>query len=96
MTTKHCPLVNRQLVPENMWQRIGFMRFASEYWLLARLIVQRISDIAHENELPSTADYVKAPFEEANEPSPTLLERYDETSMRQVNDLIADFQKVGL
>ena len=79
-----------------MWQRIGFMRFASEYWLLAKLIVERISQNTQQNDRASTSDDIPAPFQEIDGSSPTLLENYDETSMRQVNDLIADFQKVVL
>ncbi len=96
MTTKHCPLLYIQLVPDNMWQRIGFMRFASEYWLLAKMIVERIDQNTQQNDGTSAGDNIAATFQEIEVSSPTLLEKYDETSMRQVNDLIADFQKVVL
>jgi hypothetical protein len=81
-----------------MWQRIGFMRFASEYWLLAKLIVERINQNTRQNDHASmgTGDDSAAPFPEIDGSPPTLLENYDETSMRQVNALIADFQKVVL
>jgi hypothetical protein len=72
------------------------MRFTSEYWLLAKLIVERINQNTQQNDRASTGNDIAAPFQEIDGSSPMLLEKYDETSMRQVNALIADFQKVVL
>ena len=38
----HDPLNSKILTTENMWRRVGFRRFASEYWLLASLILDRM------------------------------------------------------
>ena len=79
-----------------MWQRIGFTRFASEYWLLAKLIVERITNQARRGQdgLMTNANLTTT---RDREESPTsILDKYDETSMQQVNDLIADFQRVAL
>lgn len=83
------------LTPENAWRRIGFYRHAQEYWLLASVIIDRLTspDPAWRNESPSDSDQAQQPnLREATPPDP-ILSRYDQTSMRQVNDLIADFQK---
>lgn len=81
------------MCPDNMWRRIGFMRYTSEYWLLAKLIVDRIIEKARQKEIASTASSSR---EYDEEPAPTILDKYDETSMLQVNALIADFQKIVL
>lgn len=85
---KHLPL-QREPGPDDMWKRVGFARFANEYWLLASLIVDRITAAA----LGSTFNnpelqYGKEPDED------NVLTKYDETSMKQVNELISEFQKV--
>jgi hypothetical protein len=89
----------QDLEPEEMWKRVGFMRHAEEYWLLAKLMVDNLS---HSEETlvgtnQSTSEHgrmsIGAPEGRSVDP---LLNEYDETSMEQVNALIADFQKVGL
>lgn len=63
-----------------MWRRDGFMKSASEYWLLCRVIMDRIqSDSLDGNDL------IK----------PTLG-KYDQTDMGQVNDLIAQFNLMSM
>ncbi|KAK5057769.1 hypothetical protein LTR84_011770 [Exophiala bonariae] len=93
------PLDSQDLEIEEMWKRVGFMRHAEEYWLLAKLMVDNLTRNAQATVHPSqgvsgleipTVSIVKA--RSAN----PLLNEYDETSMEQVNALIADFQRVGL
>lgn len=94
----HEPLGAAILTPENMWKRVGFMRHAAEYWLLASLLLDRICRIEHpqhadEKPLPSSSEIQEAKPEQTLHP---LLKKYDETSMQQVNDLIADFQRTSI
>ena len=95
-TAAHCPLLNMSLHPDNMWQRIGFVRFCSEYWLLAKLIVDRITYGAQREEHAFIDNSAETDFESDDRSTLTILNNYDETSMRQVNDLISEFQKVIL
>jgi hypothetical protein len=75
------------------------VRHASEYWLLANFMVERLSKSKEED-----VETVVDPAGEAQSPvsiSATnsvgpLLDQYDQTSMQQVNVLISDFQKVGM
>lgn len=86
--TQHSPLGNTLLTPENMWKRVGFMRHASEYWLLASLMLDQIciSQGQHYGGISSSFSQSTA------ENSKPVLPKYDETSMQQVNDLIAQLQ----
>lgn len=81
------------LTPENAWRRIGFSRHAHEYWLLATVITDRIENADAPGEGSGSGKRVEAAAAEGADP---ILTRYDQTSMRQVNDLIADFQKVQI
>ncbi|KAK0631445.1 hypothetical protein B0T14DRAFT_559239 [Immersiella caudata] len=88
---------------ETMWKRMGFIRFAPEYWLLGVLLTNRISgatnqsqDKAHDVDDASRSSLpvpvAAGSSAQINSVDP-ILEKYDQTSMRQVNDLIADFRK---
>lgn len=80
------------LTPDNAWRRIGFSRHAHEYWLLASVITDRIESADKPG--GEGGKRQKSPEEVAEgAASDPILTRYDQTSMRQVNDLIADFQK---
>ncbi|KAL2167284.1 hypothetical protein VTG60DRAFT_1443 [Thermothelomyces hinnuleus] len=90
--------------PEMMWKRIGFVRFSAEYWLLGSLLTDRLSattvttpDLSSANGGSSSAFSQLAPTapSKARCPDP-ILEKYDQTSMRQVNDLINNFQKFNI
>jgi hypothetical protein len=73
------------------WQRIGFYHSADEYWMLAKLMVDRVamnSQLEGDRMLDGDSITIDAPTKEE------LLGKYDETSMRQVNELIADFQRI--
>lgn len=77
------------LRPDNAWKRIGFCRHCPEYWLLAKLMADRLSllgSIAKEDEQVLLDDG----------PTDPILRSYDQTSMRQVNDLILGFQTFQL
>jgi hypothetical protein len=88
---------------ETMWKRMGFIRFAPEYWLLGVLLTNRISGATTQSQdqsqdvgdagrssLPRSAAAGSSAQIKSVEP---ILEKYDQTSMRQVNDLITDFQR---
>ncbi|KAK5172959.1 uncharacterized protein LTR77_003081 [Saxophila tyrrhenica] len=86
---QYCPLGEEIMTPHNMWKRIGFVRYCSEYWLLAKLITERIS---------AGTWMIGVDQANVNVPQPsdqnTVLQKYDETRMQQVNDLICQFQQV--
>lgn len=67
-----------------MWKRIGFPRYCHEYWLLANLMADRLVVLG------SLQGTDLAALGEG--PLDPILNKYDQTSMRQVNDLITGFQ----
>ena len=77
---------------KNMWQRVGFCRHAGDFWLLASVKVDRLSAAETEQHHTNIGEIVP----EENEQSDPILSKYDQTSMRQVNDLISEFQRVHL
>ncbi|KAF9894535.1 hypothetical protein FE257_006420 [Aspergillus nanangensis] len=88
----HTTVDENQLTTENMWQRVGFCRHAGDFWLLAKIKVDRLSAT---DAVPNNPSVDQADGDEI-EPSDSILNKYDQTSMRQVNDLISDFQSVHL
>ena len=72
------------------------MRYASEYWLLAKLIVERISAKVRPKDTVSSIRARNDAVQDDAKSVPTVLDSYDETSMQQVNDLITNFQSVTL
>ncbi|KAJ5154309.1 uncharacterized protein N7500_009748 [Penicillium coprophilum] len=81
----HMTIEDPHIQPEELWRRMGFFRYAPEYWLLAHLMADRLAVLGTskpENELE--------PLDEG--PLDPILNRYDQTSMRQINDLIMGFQ----
>ncbi|KAL2256901.1 hypothetical protein VTK26DRAFT_956 [Humicola hyalothermophila] len=95
----HGILQHDQLVPETMWKRVGFVRFSPEYWLLGSLLTDRISSTTStsQDQQASSGSFPGAASQTppSNKPRSVepILGKYDQTSMRQVNDLITDFQK---
>jgi len=89
--------------PELMWKRIGFVRFSAEYWLLGSLLTDRLSTTTNSSQdqasgLGGSPGFFQAPSStrgQARSAEP-ILGKYDQTSMRQVNDLITDFQKFNI
>lgn len=65
------------LAPHDMWKRIGFMQHSHEFWLLAKLIVERMM-------LKSAAEF--------GQDSDKVLNKFDQNNMQQVNELIASFE----
>jgi hypothetical protein len=92
----HSMVDSGDLRPENMWKRIGFFRHAPEFWLLASIILDRISaQNAFHLDFSVSGDRVcSKPADD--KPLDPILNKYDQTSMQQVNDLIADFQNVQI
>lgn len=68
-----------------MWKRVGFCRYCPEYWLLAKFMVDRLATLD-----TSQAEDELEPLDDG--PLDSILDKYDQTSMRQVNDLITGFQ----
>lgn len=68
--------------PENLWKRVGFLRHASEFWQLARLLLGKIIT----NNQDDTTDF------EGTE----QLSRYDHTDMGEVNELIMEYRRMNL
>lgn len=86
---------------EVMWKRVGFARFCAEYWLLGTLLAERLSATDATTPEPSPghigsssplSQMTSSTSAKARCPDP-ILDKYDQTSMRQVNDLINNFQK---
>lgn len=64
---------------------MGFCRYAPEYWLLAKLMADRLAVLG--------TSQPESELELLDEgPLDPILNYYDQTSMRQVNDLIMGFQ----
>ncbi|KAJ5167776.1 uncharacterized protein N7482_003370 [Penicillium canariense] len=75
--------------PQLMWRRIGFCRHCPEFWLLAKLMTERLATLGS---LQPEIEHL--PLDDiALDP---ILNQYDQTSMRQVNNLIIGFQTFQL
>ncbi|CZT23659.1 related to C2H2 transcription factor [Ramularia collo-cygni] len=75
----------------SLWQRIGFYRSADEYWMLAKLMVDRV---AISSQIEANRTIGDEPATDDAQVKDDILGKYDETSMRQVNELITDFQRI--
>lgn len=93
---KHRPLGEADLTPDNMWMRNGFARYAYDYWLLAKLMVNRISAEVEQRKVEAARRFVdlSSNGDLVDTGQSAFLEEYDNTSMKQVNELISGFQKV--
>lgn len=92
-TTDHAPM-RGAIHLSNMWKRIGFVRYAADYWLLASLLLDKIC-VAEQRAAHSGLQ--NEPLQEQhNELVQPMLRKYDETSMQQVNQLISDFQRAAI
>ncbi|KAK1782025.1 hypothetical protein QBC45DRAFT_18517 [Copromyces sp. CBS 386.78] len=99
----HCMADLDNLTPENMWKRIGFIRCSAEYWLLGNLLTDRMgrktSGGVRDNQgKGSSPDSYPddMPVSGGGKSAEPILGKYDQTSMRQVNELISDFQKIQI
>jgi hypothetical protein len=79
----------------SMGSRIGFVRHAAEYWLLANVIADRL--------LTCNSDQVGTSYSIQRETNlavgtgaESIPPKYDQTSMQQVNDLISVFQRMQI
>ncbi|GFG12218.1 C2H2 type zinc finger domain protein [Aspergillus udagawae] len=88
----HTTVDESNLNADNMWQRVGFCRHAGDFWLLASVKVDRLSVAEAEQHKAISGEFVL----EDSEQSDSILSQYDQTSMRQVNELISEFQRVHL
>lgn len=90
------------LAPELMWKRAGFVRFSPEYWLLGSLLTDRLAaTTVPAGEASGSGTFSNGLFQSSTargkaRSAEPILEKYDQTSMRQVNDLITDFQKFNI
>jgi hypothetical protein len=89
--------------PGLMWKRIGFVRFSPEYWLLGSLLTDRLSATTVTTPDTSSSNGSSLGFLQTSpnargkaKSAEPILEKYDQTSMRQVNDLIAGFQRFNI
>ncbi|KAK0732436.1 hypothetical protein B0T21DRAFT_349443 [Apiosordaria backusii] len=99
----HGILQDQNLPPELLWKRIGFIRCSAEYWLLGSLLTNRISSampkpLGHHPHMGSSPSEHYGDQAVVTKPAriEPILDKYDQTSMRQVNDLITDFQKFNV
>lgn len=96
LCSPHNMVADRELTPDTMSMRIGFSRHAAEFWLLSSLIMDHISATNDQNQQTPLVPGLKEPQQLAEGPPEPILHQYDQTSMRQVNDLISVFQKVQI
>jgi hypothetical protein len=77
-----------------MWKRVGFMKNAPEFWLLAKIVLERLEADRHEEDATDSLWSGKG----GDVPSLgfPVLEKYDKTSMGQVNDIITMFQRLNV
>jgi hypothetical protein len=78
------------LMPHEMWRRVGFMRHANEFWLLANLVVDRMTSRRMVEDNVNTEQGISYASENH------VLPQYDQNNMRQVNELIANFGNARL
>ncbi|KAG7428558.1 Aryl-alcohol dehydrogenase [Fusarium oxysporum f. sp. raphani] len=69
----HVMVDRHNVATENLWRRVGFMRHSPEYWLLGKLLVDRLSS----DSFGSPESTVPDASGSAHEP---ILTRYDQTS----------------
>ncbi|KAI9929443.1 hypothetical protein MW887_000914 [Aspergillus wentii] len=72
-----------ELSVTEMWKREGFMKHAGEYWALAAMKLERMKP-------PRSSRIATIPSKPSN------AEKYDDTNLEQVIDLIQDFRKIAV
>lgn len=85
----HVTIESSNVQSDSMWKRVGFCRYCPEYWLLASYMVDRLSILGTTHQICSPESLGGGYLE-------SILNDYDQTSMRQVNDLIVGFQSFEL
>lgn len=88
-------LLRAQSAPEAnaSWKRIGFMRNAPEYWLLARIILERLESTQQSLD---AAESLSGQSGWRYNLTASVLPKYDETSMDQLNEFITSFQSLKM
>lgn len=76
---------------QDLWKRTGFMRHAAEFYLLAKIMVEHVELCQRDRTSAQGRSSLLA-----SAPKPYGFEKYDETSMQQVNDLIVSFNSVNI
>lgn len=72
--------------PETLWKQVGFLRQASEFWQLARIMVDEIMSTTNEGEDDNDEEEERS----------KALSRYDHTDMGDVNGLIMQYRRLNL
>ncbi|KAF4428780.1 C2H2 transcription factor [Fusarium acutatum] len=72
----HVMVDRHNVATENLWRRVGFMRHSPEYWLLGKLLVDRLSTSSDSFGSPEST--VPDASGSAHEP---ILTRYDQTTL---------------
>ncbi|KAL4960076.1 uncharacterized protein BDV14DRAFT_211935 [Aspergillus stella-maris] len=99
---------HNELEHEAMWKRVGFCSYCPEYWLLASLMTDKMTARTSSSSPTGTGTGNPGTMHELglglglgrldDGPLDSILNKYDQTSMRQVNDLIlslSDFRIAG-
>lgn len=102
MKPRYSTVGEEEVSCRDLWRRIGFIRHAAEYWLLASFMLEKISK-KRSDETVRGGDHrqneggASTAGDDSSGATPTvepMLGKYDETSMQQVHDLLEDFQKM--
>ncbi|KAK6384966.1 hypothetical protein LTS17_002529 [Exophiala oligosperma] len=102
MKPRYSTVGEEEVSCRDLWRRIGFIRHAAEYWLLASFMLEKISK-KRSDETVRGGDHrqneggASTAGDDSSVATPTvepMLGKYDETSMQQVHDLLEDFQKM--
>ncbi|KAF5675069.1 C2H2 transcription factor [Fusarium circinatum] len=76
LSPPHVMVDRHNVATENLWRRVGFMRHSPEYWLLGKLLVDRLSTSGDSLGSPESAEPDASGS--AHEP---ILTRYDQTTL---------------
>lgn len=81
--------------PETLWKQIGFVRYAPEFWQLARILVARMRSKSEDesDDRGCVAGEVGVGDERKREREKG---RYDHTDMMDVNELIMEYRRLNL
>ncbi|KAF5984154.1 C2H2 zinc finger transcription factor [Fusarium bulbicola] len=76
LSPPHAMVDRHNVATENLWRRVGFMRHSPEYWLLGKLLVDRLSTPGDSLGSPESTEPDASGS--AHEP---ILTRYDQTTL---------------
>jgi len=79
-----------------MWKRVGFTRHAPEFWLLAKIVLERLEADRRQPEGTHSSGNECGNIIDVLSLGSPVLDKYDETSMGQVNDIITMFQRLNV